>query len=234
MLPFHIRRKGIGSMPPKPKFTREEIAAAALEIVKESGVDALTARNLGDRLGTSSRPIFTAFKNMSEVKWAARELALREFEAYIGDFSGYTPTFKRIGMLMVNYAIREPELYKLLFMQEHAEGQSFEDTIRDLGAMTDICVSLIQRDYALSPNEARALFEQMWVHTFGIGALCAMKVCDFTEEEIARVLGQVFSGLVMMIQSGGLNSAVVRPVPSDSDEGVQLSKQSIPGGKTTC
>ena len=55
-------------MPPKPKFTREEIAAAALEIVKESGVDALTARNLGDRLGTSSRPIFTAFKNMSEVK----------------------------------------------------------------------------------------------------------------------------------------------------------------------
>ena len=221
-------------MPPKPKFTREEIAAAALEIVKESGVDALTARNLGERLGTSSRPIFTAFKSMREVKWAARELALREFEAYIGDFSGYTPAFKRIGMLMVSYAIHEPELYKLLFMQEHAEGQRFEDTIRDLGSMTDICTMLIQRDYDLSPEEAYVLFEQMWVHAFGMGALCAMKVCDFTEEEIAQKLGQIFTGMVMMIQSGGLNSAVVRPVPADSDESARLSGQLIPGGQTSC
>ena len=33
-------------MPPKPKFTREEIVDAALSIVSERGVDALTAREL--------------------------------------------------------------------------------------------------------------------------------------------------------------------------------------------
>ena len=30
-------------MPPKPKFTKEEIASAALTLVKEQGVEALTA-----------------------------------------------------------------------------------------------------------------------------------------------------------------------------------------------
>ena len=33
-------------MPPKPKFTREEVVSAALEIVSKNGLEALTAREL--------------------------------------------------------------------------------------------------------------------------------------------------------------------------------------------
>ena len=157
-------------MPPKPKFTKEEVAAAALEIVKQDGVAALTARNLGTRLGASARPIFTAFKSMEEVKWAARELAMREFEDYASDYRDYTPAFKRIGMLMVSYAIHEPELFKLLFMQEHPGGLSFRDSIKELGSLENICVTLIQEDYQLTQAEANTLFEQAWVHAFGLGA----------------------------------------------------------------
>ena len=35
-------------MPPKLKFTRDEIVQAALTIVSEKGVEALTAKELGD------------------------------------------------------------------------------------------------------------------------------------------------------------------------------------------
>lgn len=199
-------------MPPKPKFTREDVAAAALSIIKEEGLSALTARELGKKLGTSASPVFTIFKNMEEVKWAARELGLKEFEEYIGDFSDYSPAFKRIGMSMVSYGIHQPEMFKLLFMQEHPEEKSFENFLRELGNMAEICIGLIQRDNSLSEEEARILFEQMWVHTFGIGALCAMKVCDFSEEEIAEKLGQVFLGMVTIIKSGNLKDIVVQPV----------------------
>ena len=67
-------------MPPKPRFTADEIAAEALALVKEQGIEALTARNLAARLNASARPIFTVFRSMEEVRWAARALALREFE----------------------------------------------------------------------------------------------------------------------------------------------------------
>ena len=40
-------------MPPKPRFTREEIVAAALDIVSRKGIEALTARELGETLGSS-------------------------------------------------------------------------------------------------------------------------------------------------------------------------------------
>ena len=36
-------------MPPKPKFSKEQIAEAALAIIKEKGLSALTARDLGKR-----------------------------------------------------------------------------------------------------------------------------------------------------------------------------------------
>ena len=65
-------------MPPKPKFTREEVASVAFAMIKEGGVSALTARDLGARMGTSARPIFTLFKNMEDrgeqFKTLARQL----------------------------------------------------------------------------------------------------------------------------------------------------------------
>ena len=198
-------------MPPKPRFTKVEIASAALALVKEQGVEALTARNLGSRLGASATPIFTVFKSMEEVKWAARELALQEFERYFADFASYTPAFKHIGMQMVSYAIHEPELFKLLFMQEHPRGVSFDSYLSELGTMSEVSIALIRRDYQLSEEEARTLFVQMWVHTFGLGALCAMKVCDFSEEEIAEKLGQVFGGLLTMLRSGEIDNYSMRP-----------------------
>lgn len=52
-------------MPPKAKYTREEIVQIALDLVSEKGIGALNARNLGAAMGTSTRPVFTAFKNMN-------------------------------------------------------------------------------------------------------------------------------------------------------------------------
>lgn len=205
-------------MPPKARFTREQIAAAALEIIKEDGVVALTARSLGQRLGSSASPVFTVFRNMEEVKWAARALALREFEAYTGDFTAYTPAFKRIGMRMVSYAVHEPELYKLLFMQEYPERQSFDRYMANLGATADTCIALIRRDYGLTQDQAKLLFEQMWIHTFGLGALCAMKVCDFTEEEISEKLGQAFAGMVMALRSGSTGDYSAPPVKEAAEQ----------------
>lgn len=43
-------------MPPKAKFTREEIIQAAIQIVREKGPEAVTSRELAKRLGSSACP----------------------------------------------------------------------------------------------------------------------------------------------------------------------------------
>lgn len=189
-------------MPPKPKFTREQLAAAAYEMIKEGGVSALTARDLGAKMGTSARPIFTLFKSMEEVKQAARDLAVKEFLEYISDYRDYTPAFKRIGMMIVSYGIHEPELFKLLFLREHPGGATFRQAMGDLGNMDETCIQLVMDDYSLTREQAGLIFEQMCTQSIGLGTLCAMGVCDLPEEEISRRLSITFAALVQFIKAG--------------------------------
>ena len=49
-------------MAPKNKFTKEEIICAALDVVRAGGIGALTAKAIADRLGVSTRPIFSYYK----------------------------------------------------------------------------------------------------------------------------------------------------------------------------
>ena len=71
-------------MPPKARYTREEIIGAGLAIVRERDISAVTAREIGRRLGSSSSPIFTVFENMGEVV-AAVEGRAREISSAASD-----------------------------------------------------------------------------------------------------------------------------------------------------
>ena len=198
-------------MPPKPKFTKEEIVAAALELVSEKGIEALTARELGARLGSSARPIFTVFNSMEEVQVEVRAAALKRFESYAKKAMHYTPVFKQVGMQMILFAIEEPKLYQLVYMSENAGATDFESIVERLGDVAQLCVDVIQRDYSLSEKDAKALFEHVWIYTFGIGALCATGMCRFSQDEIIQMLGQDFMAMLFYAKSGRMNMPT--PIP---------------------
>ena len=198
-------------MPPKPKFTKEEIVAAALELVSEKGIEALTARELGVRLGSSARPIFTVFNSMEEVQEEVRAAALKRFESYAEKAMHYTPVFKQVGMQMILFAMEEPKLYQLVYMSENAGATDFEGIVDRLGDVAQLCVDVIQRDYSLSEKDATALFEHVWIYTFGIGALCATGMCRFSQDEIIQMLGQDFMAMLFYAKSGRMNMPT--PIP---------------------
>ena len=62
-------------MPPKVKFQKEEIVAAAADVAREKGAQAVTARDVAAKLGVSTRPIFTYFDTMDQLKEAVYEYA---------------------------------------------------------------------------------------------------------------------------------------------------------------
>lgn len=190
-------------MPPKPKFTREEIIEAALELVSKKGAEALTARELGSALGSSARPIFTVFNNMEEVQEEVRNAAMKRFESYAAHKIENVPLFKQIGMQMIMFSVKEPKLYQLLFMKENRNAVSFEDVFSELGDTASLCIKSICEDYEMNEADAKKLFETVWIYTFGIGALCATRVCDFSEDELGEMLSTEFQAVLMMIKSGG-------------------------------
>lgn len=191
-------------MPPKPKFTKDEVIAAALRIVSEKGADALTAQELKTALNSSASPIFTLFRSMKEIMDGVCTAAMQRFERFREDFHPEMPPFKRIGMRMVLFGQEEPKLYRLLFMQERPEGSTFDDLFGHLGSLTQECMQSLQSDYGLSAEKAKFVFENVWIYTFGIGTLCATRVCRFSDAELGQLLTTQFEAIMKLQRTENL------------------------------
>lgn len=198
-------------MPPKAKFTKEEIVTTAFTIVRKLGINALTARSLAKELGSSSRPIFTVFENMEDLQTEVRNAAMKEFESYAEEAAEYTPAFKQIGIQMIQFANREPKLFQLLYMQEHNDSKSFEEHLKYLGDTGEVCLAMLEQEYALKRTEAIALFMQVWIFTYGICVLCATGACRFEEREIQEMLSREFASMLTLIKSGKLELCEIVP-----------------------
>ena len=187
-------------MPPKPKFTKDEIVQAALEVVSQKGVEALTAKELGDALGSSARPIFTVFRSMKEEQDEVRAAAMRRFERFAAQTLPDMPLFKQVGMQMVLFGAKEPKLYQLLFMQENHNAASFDDVFGALGPTAETCIQSLRNAHGLTEAESRLLFETVWIYTFGIGALCATGTCRFSEQRLGEMLSTEFQAMLLFVK----------------------------------
>ena len=55
-------------MPPKPKITKNMILETVLKITQKTGFETVNARSIAHQLQCSTRPIFTCYENMDELK----------------------------------------------------------------------------------------------------------------------------------------------------------------------
>ena len=207
-------------MPPKPKYTREEIIAAAFQLARERGIEAVVAREVGKRLGTSSSPIFTVFNSMEELQRAVIDLAWRTFEECISIADGYNPAFKMRGMQFIHFAQQEPKLFQMLFMREQ-KPLDFETLMESRIHGFEQDVERIRQDYHLSFGQARRVFNHVWVHAYGICVLCATGICAFNDEELNAMLGEAFMGEMLVLKRGGGNHRVI-PAAKGSEEAQRL------------
>ena len=120
---------------------------------------------------------------MDEVKWAARELALKEFEGFAGKFWEYTPAFKQIGMLMVSYSISEPELFKLLFLSENAETQ-ITHFLPYYDARAPEILETVEKSFSADKEKAKKIYNHMSVYAFGFASLYAQRIYMFTMDYV--------------------------------------------------
>lgn len=192
-------------MPPKAKFTRDEIIEASLAIVKAEGFKALTARALGAKLGSSARPIFTVFDSMEEVQQAVLDEAKRIYKQYVERGLKETLPFKGVGTQYILFAMEEPKLFQLLFMKEQELVPNLSGVLPLIEESYDDILYSIQSSYAFDANMSKKLYHHLWIYTHGIASLCATKMCCFTAEEMNTMMTEVFVSLLKNMKAGQKN-----------------------------
>lgn len=191
-------------MPPKPKFTQEQIIEAGLQIAENKGLEYLTARNLGEILGSSARPIFTAFNSMEEVIDKVKQKADEIYTDYINEGLKEPLPFKGVGMAYIRFATERPKLFRMMFMNEHKNVLDMRSVLRGIESNYDKILSSIRDNYDLSDDVAQKLYLQIWIYSHGIATLIATRVCVFSMNEISQMITDVFKSLLIRAKSGEL------------------------------
>lgn len=192
-------------MPPKAKFSREEIIEAAFNLVRTEGFDALTSRALGAKLGSSARPIFTVFQSMEELQQAVVEAARTLYKNYVQKGLKEKPAFKGVGTQYILFAANEPKLFQLLFMAEHSQIPDLSNVLPLIDDSYEQILLSIQNDYKIKGALAERLYHHLWIYTHGIATLCATKMCRFTGNEISEMMTEVFISLLKNMGAGKNN-----------------------------
>lgn len=183
-------------MPPKAKFTQEEIIDAGLAILRERDLSAVTAREIGNCLGSSARPIFTVFENMGEVLDGVKKKAREIYSEYVQQGLQQSPAFKGVGQAYIRFAMKEPKLFALLFMRKQSGDIGVSKILPEIEDHYADIVSSITDNYPVSTDDAIVLYRHLWIYSHGIATLCATSMCRFTQEEISTMLTDVFKALL--------------------------------------
>ena len=183
-------------MPPKCKFTREEIIQAALDIARSEGIAAITARALGTKLGSSPKPIFSVFENMEEVQAEVLKSARALYAGYVQTGLHQENAFKGVGTQYILFAIKEPKLFQLLFMSEQSREIPVSGILPVIDESYDLILQSVQDGFGLDKKDSEWLYRHLWIYSHGIAVLCATNMCSFTAEDISRMMTEVCVGLL--------------------------------------
>ncbi len=94
-------------------ITADQVKAAAFEIVRREGVEALTARRVARELNCSTQPVFSVFGSMSAMREEVESRTHQFIEHALATGDENEPELLRLGLATLELARREPHIFRL-------------------------------------------------------------------------------------------------------------------------
>ena len=181
-------------MPRTVSISKQAIIDASIELIRQEGHEALNARALAKRIGCSTQPIFSNFRNMDDLMENVLKSALDIYNAFVSESikTGLDePPYKANGRAYIKFAMEERNLFKLLFMRDrtnetnHVEESTFYDVL-----------PLIMKGTGLDREKAALFHFGMWSVVHGIAVMEATSYEKPDMELVSNTLTDVYQGLL--------------------------------------
>jgi AcrR family transcriptional regulator len=109
-------------MPPKQRFSPQNVIDAAYQVVRRQGWEGFSARTIANELNASTRPIYDCFSSMENIEAEVVKKALATFVAFINEErTGDKWLDQAIGYVL--FAAREKHLFRCINDEKHTPFQ---------------------------------------------------------------------------------------------------------------
>lgn len=179
----------------KESITINDILNTAFEMSKEEGFRNVTARKVAAKANCSTQPIFRVYKNMEEL-WAAVYLkAMDYFQDFYAQFTKTSSTpFVDLGMAYISFAMKEKNLFTLLFVEETGVGKSLYEV---LNGSTGNVLKEINAAKEMGCSKPQDMFMRMWIFIHGAACMSLKGDYDLGMDETRKLLEEAYHSFVV-------------------------------------
>lgn len=184
-------------MPPTAKITKEMILNTVLLLTRERGFETVNARSIAERMQCSTRPIFTCYENMEELKHEFLEFAYEFYSRYVSDYSDTAKIspYLVLPLSYLEFAQEETHLFKLLFINDMdlkmTEAEDFYDEADNVKR-----AEVFAETIGVGLERAKKIFLDLFLYTHGMAVLTATKKLSLDRNSAETMLTSLLSALI--------------------------------------
>ena len=174
----------------KITITKDFIIKTAFQMVKQEGIEQVTARKLAAKAGCSTQPIFRAYENMEELYL---EL-FRKANAYFSFYYERVPKdqeepFVNLAYAYIQFAREEKNLFRFLFLPERSYGKSTYEVLN--GEKGNVLVEF-DKAKKVGCKNVGDLFTKMWIFVHGAACMTITGDYDLNDEDTVKLLKEIY------------------------------------------
>ena len=184
-------------MPPKPKITKDMILTTVLNITRETGFEAVNARSIAGKLQCSTRPIFTCYENMEELKAEFLDFAFEYYNRYVEEYkkSQNIESYLLFPLSYIEFAKEETNLFRLLFISDmDLDMSEANDFYKELG--NEEKAKAFSQIIGVEPKQGKEIFLDFFLYSHGIAVLTATGKLSFDSRNLEKMLQNFLSAYV--------------------------------------
>lgn len=184
-------------MPPKVEITKEKVLKVALELVREHGIEVLTARSLAQKLNCSTQPIYSVCGGMEQLKEAvynmAVEFTLSCMKSYKDEKN--SPALN-LGIGFLYLAQNEKQLFKTVYLS----GYKKFDLTKEKFIGEDISAAYMRHSKRLSNIDEevlRKIYYKLTIYIIGIGTMINVDTIKIGMDEAILMVQDMYEILLV-------------------------------------
>ena len=158
---------------------RSRLLTTASEMISKEGLSRLTMRELSQRLGVSRTAPYRHFVNKNDLLCAIAEQGFIELQNRYKEINDDRATdastrFQRIGMAYVEYALKNPGPYRLMFGHELINQKRTPGLLQAAQAtFTEFLAAIeaFQKENRIDPDNLMSIANISWITVHGLSTL---------------------------------------------------------------
>lgn len=189
-------------MPPKAKITKDMILNTVLKITRETGFETVNARSIANSLHCSTRPVFTCYENMEELKKEFLDFAYEFYTQYVKDYSSSVNTDPTLILPLsyIEFAAEETHLFKLLFINDMDLNMAEpKDFYKEIG--NEEKAKVFSHMTSIEETQAKNIFLDLFLYSHGIAVLTATGKLSLNRDDTEKMLSNLLSALIKQAKS---------------------------------